>query len=518
MSIDINTNLISKIRTQIEYYLSKENLAIDYYLISKLSKEGFVPISLLAQFKKLSVLTNNIYDIISSIKTSNKLELDENSENVRSTEWSLITWKFLHVLGIHRTELDTILSQIDNLDSFLINNDFRDQLNLSTNWIIRCNNETIAEKVLLRLKENPNVSANYYSDSPKKQLHPSAKSLRPTAKPFTPTFILNQPLNRNFVPLASNPPYFKRNSSHRQREGKKSFNGTQNVQNAQNGQNTLNGQAPPQNESQQPNGKSQKKERISNKSNRRKSVSTKEKELSTQKEEENGKRKGGNKDRSNNIQPTQNGNKSSKSQRSQFSKKNEKSKKSPAPSLNINNYPTLQSKSIKTETEAVQQEVASVQISPGEFSFAEIASKAKDIAPPKHLRVQVTTAGTQSINSTNSVLTNSHDALKEIEKSVKQGFKSFEKLEKNEPIKKGKSSKVNKNSPNSTPEENGKPNKITKHTEKEPKESKDTKDTKETKETIKTTPVSETKPLTEQQEPTNSVNSYADIASFAASS
>lgn len=44
---------INNIARQIEYYFSEENLTVDNYLRSKLSKDGFAPLSLIAKFYRV---------------------------------------------------------------------------------------------------------------------------------------------------------------------------------------------------------------------------------------------------------------------------------------------------------------------------------------------------------------------------------------------------------------------------------------------------------------------------------
>lgn len=44
---------INNIARQIEYYFSEENLTVDNYLRSKLSKDGFAPLSLISKFYRV---------------------------------------------------------------------------------------------------------------------------------------------------------------------------------------------------------------------------------------------------------------------------------------------------------------------------------------------------------------------------------------------------------------------------------------------------------------------------------
>lgn len=63
------------IRKQIEYYFSEENLLRDIYLRRKMDKEGFLPITLIASFRRIQSVTEDLSLVIESITKSDKLEL-----------------------------------------------------------------------------------------------------------------------------------------------------------------------------------------------------------------------------------------------------------------------------------------------------------------------------------------------------------------------------------------------------------------------------------------------------------
>jgi la-related protein 1 len=58
---------------QIEYYFSKENLMQDSFLVSKMDKEYYVELAVLADFHLLKVLTTDEKLIIEAIKGSKKV-------------------------------------------------------------------------------------------------------------------------------------------------------------------------------------------------------------------------------------------------------------------------------------------------------------------------------------------------------------------------------------------------------------------------------------------------------------
>uniref|UniRef100_A0A913HHC5 HTH La-type RNA-binding domain-containing protein n=1 Tax=Strongyloides stercoralis TaxID=6248 RepID=A0A913HHC5_STRER len=80
---DKEKELEEKLRIQLEYYFSRENLATDKYLKGQMDGEGYVPIKIIANFRKVSALTNDIDLIIKVLKDSNMLQVDKNCEKVR---------------------------------------------------------------------------------------------------------------------------------------------------------------------------------------------------------------------------------------------------------------------------------------------------------------------------------------------------------------------------------------------------------------------------------------------------
>ncbi|VIO92401.1 La domain containing protein [Brugia malayi] len=71
------------VRKQIEYYLSPENLQKDFYLRRKMDKNGFLSLALIASFPRVRTLTDNIALITEALRSSEKVELSDDNENVR---------------------------------------------------------------------------------------------------------------------------------------------------------------------------------------------------------------------------------------------------------------------------------------------------------------------------------------------------------------------------------------------------------------------------------------------------
>lgn len=70
---------------QFEYYFSSKNLLTDNYLLSQMDHEAYVPVSLIAQFKRIKQLTNDYELILETIRSSSQLQLDPMTQSkVRS--------------------------------------------------------------------------------------------------------------------------------------------------------------------------------------------------------------------------------------------------------------------------------------------------------------------------------------------------------------------------------------------------------------------------------------------------
>lgn len=74
-----------KITKQVEYYFSDANLATTEHLMRFISKdpEGFVPITVIASFKKIKALVHNNSLLADALRTSTKLVVSEDGKKVR---------------------------------------------------------------------------------------------------------------------------------------------------------------------------------------------------------------------------------------------------------------------------------------------------------------------------------------------------------------------------------------------------------------------------------------------------
>jgi len=71
------------IKRQVEFYFSRQNLLQDTFLLSKMSKDHFVDISVIAEFKMIKQLTTDVDLILASIKDSDKVVIDETRKCIK---------------------------------------------------------------------------------------------------------------------------------------------------------------------------------------------------------------------------------------------------------------------------------------------------------------------------------------------------------------------------------------------------------------------------------------------------
>ncbi|TKR93639.1 hypothetical protein L596_008053 [Steinernema carpocapsae] len=74
----------NQLRAQLEYYFSRENLITDRYLRCQMDADQYVPIKIIANFPKITQLTNDIALIVQVLRESSNVQVDESGEKVRA--------------------------------------------------------------------------------------------------------------------------------------------------------------------------------------------------------------------------------------------------------------------------------------------------------------------------------------------------------------------------------------------------------------------------------------------------
>ncbi|XP_010541709.1 PREDICTED: la-related protein 1A-like [Tarenaya hassleriana] len=80
-------DLGGRIIRQIEFYFSDENLPTDYYLISLMDKHGWVPITKVADFRRIKAMTTEIPFILYALQFSSLIEV-QGDKIRRRDQWS----------------------------------------------------------------------------------------------------------------------------------------------------------------------------------------------------------------------------------------------------------------------------------------------------------------------------------------------------------------------------------------------------------------------------------------------
>lgn len=97
---------------QIEYYFSDTNLSKDGFLKSKMDDEGWVPITLIAGFNRVKIMTNNVQFILECLRTSTLLEVQDDKVR-RRNDW--MNW--LPSSTMPRTDLGFQSSAVSSSDT-----------------------------------------------------------------------------------------------------------------------------------------------------------------------------------------------------------------------------------------------------------------------------------------------------------------------------------------------------------------------------------------------------------------
>ncbi|XP_071706097.1 la-related protein 1A [Rutidosis leptorrhynchoides] len=108
--------LRANVRSQIEYYFSDQNLASDQYLISLMDVHGWVPISTIADFKRVKRMSTDIPFIVDTLQSSSTLEVQGDKVR-RREEWS----KWLPASAVNKSSMNDESSRKQSEES--ANND-----------------------------------------------------------------------------------------------------------------------------------------------------------------------------------------------------------------------------------------------------------------------------------------------------------------------------------------------------------------------------------------------------------
>lgn len=141
--------LLEAIRKQVEYYFSRENLVQDAFLVSKMDKEHYVDLSVIAEFKLMKSLTTDDSVILEAVKSSTKISVDDSTKRLRPTVSNARTTLILRNIpsATPEEELKKFLSdaKLPNLVSM--------RSDVGDNWFVRLESEDAAKQALELVKQ-----------------------------------------------------------------------------------------------------------------------------------------------------------------------------------------------------------------------------------------------------------------------------------------------------------------------------------------------------------------------------
>ncbi|XP_043709354.1 la-related protein 1C-like [Telopea speciosissima] len=109
--------LCSRILHQIEYYFSKENLIKDAYMKSLMDNEGWVPVHLIAGFRRVKAMTSDINLIVRALESSAVVEVQGDKMRNRR-DW--MNW-------VQNRSLDARISSVTDISTGIQNINLREE-------------------------------------------------------------------------------------------------------------------------------------------------------------------------------------------------------------------------------------------------------------------------------------------------------------------------------------------------------------------------------------------------------
>ncbi|PAV84068.1 hypothetical protein WR25_10211 [Diploscapter pachys] len=138
-SVDIKQQL----KAQLEYYFSRENLITDRYLRCQMDADQYVPISIIAGFRKIVQLTTDYNLIKQVLRESNQVEVDERSEKVRPV-CRRCTIIIREISEKHKDEIEKMLAGGPAYQDL--------KYGLNESWYITYENEEKTQKAYMHLQ------------------------------------------------------------------------------------------------------------------------------------------------------------------------------------------------------------------------------------------------------------------------------------------------------------------------------------------------------------------------------
>lgn len=132
----------ARLKAQVEYYFSPQNLSRDNYMVSKMNVDGFIPVSVIAAFPKVKKLTSEASKIIDAVDDSQVCELSRDRTMIKAG-WLRPVKTLLIVFEASEETTE------DDIRALFLDEDFgilTINCDINRNWYIRFGSEEAATK------------------------------------------------------------------------------------------------------------------------------------------------------------------------------------------------------------------------------------------------------------------------------------------------------------------------------------------------------------------------------------
>ena len=138
-------DLVKAVQKQIEFYLSRDNLQNDAYLVQQMDASLYVPVKVLANFPKIVSLTKEMNIILKAIKTSKEVQINGDDTLVKPDITMERNTIILRDVSSDVKKEDIIaLFKEHNAKALNVRSDINDV------WFVQMESEDAAREVLLK--------------------------------------------------------------------------------------------------------------------------------------------------------------------------------------------------------------------------------------------------------------------------------------------------------------------------------------------------------------------------------
>eukprot|EP00516_Mucochytrium_quahogii_P007431 CAMPEP_0203744186 /NCGR_PEP_ID=MMETSP0098-20131031/325_1 /ASSEMBLY_ACC=CAM_ASM_000208 /TAXON_ID=96639 /ORGANISM=" , Strain NY0313808BC1" /LENGTH=711 /DNA_ID=CAMNT_0050631641 /DNA_START=1809 /DNA_END=3944 /DNA_ORIENTATION=- len=139
--------LKARIKAQVEYYFSQQNLNNDAYMMSQMNTEGYIPVSTIASFKKVRNLTDNLELIAEAVADSTVCELSSDKSMLK-TSWKRPARTTIILRDVHEDTTEDDIKLLFEETEFKVVSARSD---VGQTWFVTMDSEEGAKNAVLHL-------------------------------------------------------------------------------------------------------------------------------------------------------------------------------------------------------------------------------------------------------------------------------------------------------------------------------------------------------------------------------